>query len=1141
MSQLSADHTADPIPDPARRGLTADPTPGSSCQESTADPSAGLSQRGATADARPGLSRRGLLGSGGALALGASASGAVLGALGAAVTGAAPAAASSGGAAAPTGLLTSLLDTPLGIAADRPRLSWIVPALGRAPRQYAYQVQVAYAATELSRRGGVVWDSGRVVSADSTAVPYAGPPLRPGSVYHWRVRTWADRNRVSHWSTPQRVVTAAGDTWVAEPIWAPDGTVRLGDGSFEVSVTITSVAASLWFRAQNTANNYLWQLRAGTPGVLRTHVQRNGSYTVLADRPLTEPVPVGAPLRLRIELAGPTIRTYLGDVLVDTTVDGTYSAGSIGFRNGSTEAQRFHSATFTDPAGAVLVDEDFSTGPGVFAPGGTVNGGDLVVERGQSVLATLGESNDWALLRTEVVLPRKAVAAGFVYATGQSPEPTRQYVYQLRVNDEFAGVGPVRAMAGEARYATHDVTGLLRPGRNALAALCYSAQERAFLAQLVVVYTDGTRQVFGTGPGSGTGSGTGWRARRAGAWRPPAGFTGGGYYQAPQEYLDARREPVGWTRAGYDDSGWQPAVAAPLTRPLAPAWVGDMEYTYRRPVAVHRLEPGRWLFDLGQEVVGGLRLSVDATAGQTVEVRLGEERTETGARYNLRAGQTYREVWTLRDGRQRLEHWGYRGFRWIELVADPGLDLSRAVEAAVLKLPWRDGDATFESSDPDLDRVWAMCRYSIEATRQDLYQDTPTRERGPYEGDAIINQLSEYATQRSYALARYSTSYLARRPTWPAEYRLQTVLTAWQDYLATGDPSNLAADYDLFVDRQLDEALNADGLVEKNPGSSSQANADLVDWPASNRDGYVFTRVNTVINAWQYAAFEALSRIAGVLDRPVDQQRYAELAARLRAALNARLLDPVAGAYRDGIGTDHRAQHATAFPLALGVAEEQHVRALGEGLAAGGMRVSVYGAQFLLEALYRAGLADAAHGLLTSREQSSWLHMMDDLGATIVMEAWDPSIKPNTTFSHAWGSAPANIVPRFVAGVRPLAPGAREVLVAPQPGPLDWLRATVPTVRGPVRVHLDRRSVPAPEHRSGSHPEHGSGPYLAVTLPPNVAGRIELDLARFGVTDPRRVRVRTEGRSPERTVADGRLVLPRVEPGTTVLTWPDRP
>ncbi|MEV0155794.1 family 78 glycoside hydrolase catalytic domain [Micromonospora sp. NPDC050686] len=1007
--------------------------------------------------------------------------------------------------------MTSLLDIPLGVSAGRPRLSWIVPALGPAPRQVAYQVQVAHTRQELLADGGVVWDSGRVAASDSVAVEYGGPTLRPASLYHWRVRTWTTPDLVSNWSEPQQVVTAAGDTWTATPVWARDGSVSLTDGVLDASVTVTSVAASLWFRAQNASNNYLWQLRAGSPGVLKTHVQRNGTYTVLREQPIGLPVPTGVPVRLRIELSGPTIRTYLDGTLIDTTVDGTYATGGIGMRNGSTESQRYHSVSFTDPTGKVLVDEDFVTGPGVFV-GGTVTGGDLVLDRGASLLAALGESNDWAVLRTEFDLPDKPVAAAFVYATGQSPEPARQYVYKMWLNDTVAGVGPVRAMAGEARYQTHDVTAALAPGRNAFAALCYSSQERAFLAELVVVFADGSRQVVTTGEH--------WRARRAGRWRPSAGFTGGGYYQAPQEYIDARHEPVGWSAPGFDDDAWEPAAAVPLTRRLEPAWLNAMAYTYLRPAAVEQLGPGRWLCDLGRAVVGGIRLSVTGTAGQTVEVRLGEERTATGARYQLRAGQTYREVWTLRDGPQQLEHWGYRAFRWVELVADPALDLGDAVEAAVLKLPWNDDDAAFESSDPDLDRVWEMCRYSIEATRQDLYQDTPTRERGPYEGDAIINQLSEYATQRSFALARYSISYLARRPTWPAEYRLQTVITAWEDYLATGDATNLAADYELFVDRQLDEALNASGLVEKNPGSSSQSNADLVDWPASNRDGYVFTRVNTVINAWQYAAFGALSRIAGVLGRGADEQRYAELAARLRAAADAQLLDRTAGTYRDGAGTGHHAQHATAFPVALGMADDRDVRALGEWLAERGMRVSVYGSQFLLEALYRAGLGHAAHALLTSREQSSWLHMMDDLGATIVMEAWDPSIKPNTTFSHAWGSAPANIVPRFVAGVRPLAPSAREVLVAPQPGPLQWLRSKVPTMRGPVEVSLDRRD----------------GFRLAVTLPANVSGRIELDLAQLGVADPRALHVRSEGRAPRRSVTDGRLVVTSVEPGRTVIT-----
>ena len=1011
--------------------------------------------------------------------------------------------------AAPSGLLTDLLTDPLGVAPGRPRLSWIVADDQPATRQVAYQVQVARTAAELAARGGTVWDSGKVRSDASVAVPYEGPPLEPASLYHWRVRTWSTPGRASAWSAPQRVITAAGETWTAEPVWAPDGSVTLRDGRLDVEVTITSVSVGLLLRAQDVNNTYLWQVFAGSPGRIKPHVRQNGAYTVLKEVPLPVAVPLGQPFTLSVELEGSTIRTYIDGVLVDTTTDPTYAEGSIGFRNGSRESQRIHWVRFTDPDGNVLVEEGFTGGPGVFV-GGTTSGGDLVTSGGQQILAALGETREWALLRTEFDLPSKPVAAAWLYATGRTPEPARQYVYKAWVNGRFAGLGPSRAKGSEARYQTHDVTALVRPGRNALAALCWAEQDQRFLAELHVLFADGTRKVVGTSER--------WRARRGGHWRPPGPGLNTSYYHAPSENIDARYEPAGWTKPGFDDSGWEPAeVRAPIER-LAPAPVEPiLEHTVK-PVAVERLAEGVWRVDLGREIVGGLRLKVKGRAGQAVEVRLGEELLPDGrVRYQLRAGNIYRETWTLRDGKQVIEHWGYRGFRWAELITDPSLDLSRAVEGVALKLAWRDGEAAFASSDPDLDRVWELCRYSIEATRLDVYQDTPTRERGPYEGDAIINQRSEYYTQRSYALARYSTSFLARRPTWPAEYRIMGALLAWEDYLATGDPTHLAEDYDIFVDRNLDEFLNSAGLVEKDPGSSSQVNADLVDWPASNRDGYAFTRVNTVINAWQHAAYRALARIAAATGRDDHAELYRTRAEALRAAINQHLLDRAAGAYVDGLGTTHKAQHATAFPVALGVADEADLAVLGAWLAQGGMRVSVYGAQFLLDALYRCGQGEAALALMTSRARESWLHMVDDLGATITMESWDPAIKPNTTFSHAWATAPANVVGRWLAGVEILEPGAKLVRVAPQPGPLQWFRATVPTIRGPVAVSFDRRK------RLN----------LEVVLPPNMDGRIELDLAQLGVADERSLHVVTAGRPPRREVVNGRLVLSEVWPGQT--------
>lgn len=1039
-----------------------------------------------------GMSRRHFLG-----ATAAGAAGAVV--LGPAGT----AAAAPRAARTPSGLLTSLLPDGLGVTAAKPRLSWQVADLGPGTKQTHYQAQFATTPARLEQ-GPRHWDSGRVASAASVAVPYAGPPLAPGTAYWWRVRTF-DGPRASRWSEPALLATGV-DEWTADPIWAPAAQAP-GDGVLTARVQITSVAASLWFRASGTSANYLWQLRAGTPGVLKKHVCVDGSYRVLEEKRLAVPVETCRWYEVAVEMAGDTFRTSLDGTEVDTTTDATYRTGTVGMRNGSTEANVWDRVTFTAPGGTAILDEDFTEGRGTFGAG-TVADGALTLAKGQSTLSSAGSpDDDWALLRTEFTPHAKPIAAAVLHVAAQSPTPIRQYPAKVWVNGEVAGFASMPSGAGEPRYHSFDVTRALRPGRrNALAALAFTTQDKRFLAQLVVTYADGTASVHG--------SGGGWKARRQAGLLPDAGTIGTGYYIGRQEYWDMRHEPAGWTSPGFDDSGWDPALVKPAIAGLRPALVEPVGLHDVRPASVRRTAPGTWLVDLGREIAGGLRLEVRGRAGQTVEVRLGEELNGDGTvRYALRAGVTYRETWTLRDGRQTIEHWGYRGFRYAQLVCDDDLDLAGAVTGRAWRAAWRDSDAAFSSSSRDLDRVYEMCRYSIEATRGDLYVDTPTRERGPYEGDALINQASEYAVQRSFALARASDAYLARNHTWPTEYRLMNVMSAWEDYLHTGDPEQLAADYALLAAKHLTAYLGADGLVHKDPGSSSRDLGDLVDWPASNRDGYVFTDVNTVVNACQYAAFAAMAKIAAVLGKAADATTWQGHADRLAAGMREKLLDASAGRFTDGIGTAHSAQHATAFPVALGVAgpgtvPDAVVRALGKTLADGGMKVSVYGAQFLLDALFATGQADAAIGLMTAKGLSSWLHMMDDLGATIVAEAWDPSLKPNMTFSHAWGSAPANAIPRHVLGVRITAPGAAEIEVRPRPGGLARISGRVPTIRGPVSVALDR------ERRYR----------LDVDVPPNTTARVVVEL---GDDDPRAFHVTgPHARAPRATGRDatGRLL-----------------
>jgi hypothetical protein len=79
--------------------------------------------------------------------------------------------------------------------------------------------------------------------------------------------------------------------------------------------------------------------------------------------------------------------------------------------------------------------------------------------------------------------------------------------------------------------------------------------------------------------------------------------------------------------------------------------------------------------------------------------------------------------------------------------------------------------------------------------------------------------------------------------------------------------------------------------------------------------------------------------------------------------------------------------------------------------------------------------------------------MIYDLGSTITLEAWDPQFKPNLDWNHAWGAAPANIIPRKLMGIEPIEPGFRRMQIKPQPASLTQASLDLPTIRG--TVHAD--------------------------------------------------------------------------------------
>ena len=173
-----------------------------------------------------------------------------------------------------------------------------------------------------------------------------------------------------------------------------------------------------------------------------------------------------------------------------------------------------------------------------------------------------------------------------------------------------------------------------------------------------------------------------------------------------------------------------------------------------------------------------------------------------------------------------------------------------------------------------------------------------------------------------------------------------------------------------------------------------------------------------------------MTLLARALEKTEDAREFEAKARQVYESFNAKFFDAAQGLYLDGEGSDHASLHANLFALDFGLVPADRQAKVADFVQSRGMACSVYGAQYLLEAMFKSGKDDYALRLMTAKGERSWPHMIE-LGSTMTLEAWDAKYKPNLTWNHAWGAAPANILSRFVLGVRPLSPGCRKTSSAP--------------------------------------------------------------------------------------------------------------
>lgn len=543
------------------------------------------------------------------------------------------------------------------------------------------------------------------------------------------------------------------------------------------------------------------------------------------------------------------------------------------------------------------------------------------------------------------------------------------------------------------------------------------------------------------------------------------------------------------------------------------------------PVTSQKLDDGTVFLDFGKAAFAALELEYKTKVADTLIVRVGEKLANgridqkpggtimyQEIKLAVKPGQTHYNV-PIAPNKRNTNHLAIPlpdsypvliPYRYAEVVApNKKFKAEEAVQVAYFSYFDYESSA-FTSSDDILNQVWDLCKYTMKGTSFCGYYVDGERERIPYEADAYLNQLSHYCVDNEFAIARTTIEYFfVSKPTWPTEWQMHVPMLVYQDYMYTGNTELIEKYYENLKVKTLMELEVEDGFISsKSPKhntdfiirlgfpDSTKRLKDIVDWPPSNfggkgsvvgeTDHYDFQSINTVVNGFYYHNMMIMAEFAKVLNKSEEALDFEYRAARVKKSINEQLFDETKGYYVDGVGSDHSALHANMILLAFDVVPEARKASVVEYVKSRGMVCSVYGAQYLLEGLYKAGEDVYAHELMSATHDRSWYNMIKG-GSTMTLESWDLKYKKNVDWNHAWGAAPANIVARGMWGINPKTAGFGIATIFPQMGTLTSCSVTVPTIKGQIKGEYEKVSEQLTTY--------------VIELPANMPGEFKVNLA----------------------------------------------
>lgn len=658
--------------------------------------------------------------------------------------------------------------------------------------------------------------------------------------------------------------------------------------------------------------------------------------------------------------------------------------------------------------------------------------------------------NDFAYFRKSFEVG-KEVAEAVVYTSAHND-------YQLTLNGEQVGVGPARSDPYTyGQYCAYDVTGQLRQGQNAFAALAHwhgawsdsGVNARpAYILEARIRYTDGTSQIVKTDAG--------WKVAATTPYveENPVyfGFYGGVNNRASIQY-DARREIPGWNASAFDDSGWQDAaVVDRQDYNLYAQLVAEQEEMESQPPVSVTRQGDKWIVDFGKCLTGWPELKLHGnSSGDQVKVQYWEVQQGWGDAgydsYTCRGGEeTFKTPYVRHTSFRLLEITGYSG----ELTADD--------VRGIVAYSYADKQGSFRSSDDRLNAVYEMCeRSGRQNVQQGIISVDANREQSPWTADSwnigigclynhqdtmLIDKIIKDYAGEQLGSGNFLTCSPARDyNSEMAEWSLYWPMLLWEQYLFSGNEALLVSNYP-----NLTKFL-AYMQRYQNPGTGLY---NPPGWRASDYAGGSLENggENIATNCQLYQNFVIAASVSRQIGEEENAQRYEQAAASLKQAVNRNLL--VDGEkYRTTPGSGQTHPLGTAWALRSGIVPNAFLERVTTWFAKQKKNYDVggYGGDALYSGLYEAGLGKVAtedfarYDTMLSTNNTNW----ESFGA----------LSNDNMGNHAWTAYPSYLLPKYAGGVQPTSGGFATVDIKPVTGGLSWAETTVPTAKGKISVRWE--------------------------------------------------------------------------------------